>query len=262
MTLDGKVAIVTGGAAVIGSAIVRTLIEAGAFVVAADIDEARGRALHAALGPRLRFVHADIGDDAALDGLVEAALEVAGRIDIVVNNAVFYGDRGAEATRAEWLHALDINLVSGALLVHKASAHLARTAGAVVNMGSVGGKFGTAGRALYPAAKAAILQLTRNQAATLAPQGVRVNSVSPGWTWSDALSRMAGGNRAYADAIAAPLHPLGRAGDADDVAQVVLFLCSDAARFVTGADIPVDGGFSMLGPDQGRSARDWFERGA
>jgi 3-oxoacyl-[acyl-carrier protein] reductase len=262
MTLDGKVAIVTGGAAVIGSAIVRTLIEAGAFVVAADIDEARGRALHAALGPRLRFVHADIGDDAALDGLVEAALEVAGRIDIVVNNAVFYGDRGAEATRAEWLHALDINLVSGALLVHKASAHLARTAGAVVNMGSVGGKFGTAGRALYPAAKAAILQLTRNQAATLAPDRVRVNSVSPGWTWSDALSRMAGGNRAYADAMAAPLHPLGRAGDADDVAQVVLFLCSDAARFVTGADIPVDGGFSMLGPDQGRSARDWFERGA
>ncbi len=86
--------------------------------------------------------------------------------------------------------------------------------------------------------------------------------MSPGWTWSDALSRMAGGNRAYADAMAAPLHPLGRAGDADDVAQVVLFLCSDAARFVTGADIPVDGGFSMLGPDQGRSARDWFERGA
>jgi NAD(P)-dependent dehydrogenase (short-subunit alcohol dehydrogenase family) len=135
---------------------------------------------------------------------------------------------------------------------------LAAQGGAVVNMGSVGGKFGTAGRALYPAAKAAILQLTRNQAASLAPRRVRVNSVSPGWTWSDALSRMAGGDRAYADRVAAPMHPLGRAGDGDDVAQVVLFLCSDAARFVTGADIPVDGGFSMLGPDQGRSARDWF----
>ena len=259
MRLDGKLAIVTGASAVIGSAIARTLIDAGALVLAVDIDDARGRALHAALGPRCHFMHGDIGIDRTLDAIVQTALELAGRIDFVVNNAVFSGDRGPEATRAEWLHALDINLVSGALLVNKASPHLAAHAGAVVNMGSVGGKFGTAGRALYPAAKAAILQLTRNQAATLAPHRVRVNSVSPGWTWSDALSRMAGGDRARADAMAAPLHPLGRAGDADDVAQVVLFLCSDAARFVTGADIPVDGGFSMLGPDQGRSARDWFE---
>ena len=259
--LEGKLAIVTGASAGIGAAVARAFVDAGASVLAIDIDEARGRALHAALGPRCRFVHGDIGSDAVLDALIRSALDFAGRIDFVVNNAVFYGDRGAEASRAEWLHALDINLVSGALLVHKASGELAKHGGAVINMGSVGGKFGTAGRALYPAAKAAILQLTRNQAATLAPRRVRVNSVSPGWTWSDALSRMAGGDRARADAMAAPLHPLGRAGDADDVAQVVLFLCSDAARFVTGADIPVDGGFSMLGPDQGRSARDWFERG-
>jgi NAD(P)-dependent dehydrogenase (short-subunit alcohol dehydrogenase family) len=258
MSLKGKVAIVTGAAAMLGSAIVRALVQAGGQVVAVDIDARRGQALQAELGSRCRFAACDIALDPALDALVADVLATEGRIDFLVNNAVVYGDNGMAATRGEWLHALDVNLVSGAVLVQKAADALAARRGAIVNMGSVGGKFGTANRALYPAAKAAILQLTRNQAATLAPRGVRVNSVSPGWTWSDALSRMAGGDRAHADRMAAPLHPLGRAGDPDDVAQVVLFLCSDAARFVTGADIPVDGGFSMLGPDQGRSARDWF----
>ncbi|MBJ2154758.1 SDR family oxidoreductase [Variovorax sp. IB41] len=255
---EGKVAIVTGAAAMLGAAIVRAFVQAGAQVLAVDIDATRGEALAAELGPRCRFVVCDIASDAALDALVADALASEGRIDFLINNAVVYGDNGMASSRGEWLQALDVNLVSGALLVSKTADALAAQGGSVVNMGSVGGKFGTAGRALYPAAKAAILQLTRNQAASLAHRRVRVNSVSPGWTWSDALSRMAGGDRAHADRMAAPLHPLGRAGDGDDVAQVVLFLCSDAARFVTGADIPVDGGFSMLGPDQGRSARDWF----
>ena len=259
MSLQGKVTIVTGAAAMLGGAIVRAFVQAGAQVLAVDIDAVRGEALQAELGNRCRFVACDIASDAALDALLADVLATEGRIDFLINNAVVYGDNGMAATRGEWLRALDVNLVSGAVLVQKAADALAAQRGAIVNMGSVGGKFGTANRALYPAAKAAILQLTRNQAATLAPRGVRVNSVSPGWTWSDALSRMAGGDRAHADRMAAPLHPLGRAGDPDDVAQVVLFLCSDAARFVTGADIPVDGGFSMLGPDQGRSARDWFD---
>ncbi|RIX75836.1 SDR family oxidoreductase [Acidovorax cavernicola] len=258
-TLQGKVAIVTGAAALLGSAIVRAFVQAGARVVAVDIDTARGAALAADVGAGCRFVTCDIASDDALDALVAGVLGAEGRIDFLVNNAVVYGDAGLDAARADWLGALNVNLVSGAMLVQKSADALAAHGGAIVNIGSVGGKFGAAGRALYPAAKAAILQLTRNQAATLAPHGVRVNSVSPGWTWSDALSRMTNGDRARADRVGAPLHPLGRVGDGDDVAQVVLFLCSDAARFVTGADIPVDGGFSMLGPDQGRSARDWFE---
>ncbi|SFQ13253.1 NAD(P)-dependent dehydrogenase, short-chain alcohol dehydrogenase family [Variovorax sp. OK605] len=257
--LQGKVAIVTGAAAMLGSAIVRAFVQAGAQVLAVDIDVPRGEALAAGIGARCRFVACDIASDAALDALVAGALGTEGRIDFLVNNAVVYGDAGLDAARADWLAALNVNLVSGAMLVQKTTDALAAQGGAIVNMGSVGGKFGAAGRALYPAAKAAILQLTRNQAASLAPRRVRVNSVSPGWTWSDALSRMTGDDRALADRVGAPMHPLGRVGDGDDVAQVVLFLCSDAARFVTGADIPVDGGFSMLGPDQGRSARDWFE---
>jgi 3-oxoacyl-[acyl-carrier protein] reductase len=258
MKLQGKVAIVTGAAAMLGSAIVRAFVQAGAQVLAVDIDVPRGEALAVELSSRCRFVACDIASDDALDALLADVLHIEGRIDFLINNAVIYGDAGLNAARGEWLAALNVNLVSGAMLVQKCADALAAHGGAIVNMGSVGGKFGTAGRALYPAAKAATLQLTRNQAATLATRGVRVNSVSPGWTWSDALSRMSGADRALADRIGAPMHPLGRVGDGDDVAQVVLFLCSDAARFVTGADIPVDGGFSMLGPDQGRSARDWF----
>jgi 3-oxoacyl-[acyl-carrier protein] reductase len=262
MNMQDKVAIVTGAAAMLGSAIVRAFVQAGARVIAVDIDVPRGKALEAELaaelGPRCRFAACDIASDDALDALVADVLRTEGRIDFLVNNAVVYGDAGLNAARGEWLTALNVNLVSGAMLVQKTADALAAQGGAIVNMGSVGGKFGAAGRALYPAAKAAILQLTRNQAATLAPRRVRVNSVSPGWTWSDALSRMAGGDRALADRVGTPMHPLGRVGDGDDVAQVVLFLCSDAARFVTGADIPVDGGYSMLGPDQGRSAGGWF----
>ena len=251
ISLAGKAAIVTGAARGLGAGIAAALHDAGAAVIFADI------ATPETLPPdRALFHRTDLASDVDLDSCVAAALANFTRLDILVNCAVSYADPGLGATREQWLAALNVNLVGAALLTARASEAMA-SGGVIVNIGSVGGKFGAAGRALYPASKAALLQFTRNAAATLAARGIRVLSVSPAWTWSPALESLAG-TEERADAVGARLHPLGRVGRARDVANAVLFACSDLAQFVTGTDIAVDGGLSMLGPDAGRGPRAWF----
>jgi NAD(P)-dependent dehydrogenase (short-subunit alcohol dehydrogenase family) len=242
--IAGKVAIVPGGATKIGRAVVEGFVAAGAKVMVADIADPGDLPAGAA------FLKTDITDDAQVAALVAATTERFGRIDFLVNVACTYLDNGAASTRSEWLQALDVNIVGSVMLMQAALPELEKNKGAIVNFGSISSRVAQTGRWLYPVSKAAILQLTRNQAMDLAPRGIRVNAVSPGWTWSNIMDQLTGGNRVKTDAVAAPFHLLGRTGNPEEVAAAVLFLCSDEASFITGTDIRVDGGYTAMGPEQ------------
>ena len=249
LTLEGKTAIVTGGATLIGAKVVEALNSAGARVMSADINEGDGRAAVKALGDDVAFSHTDITNDAQLDSLVEHCLDSFEGIDILVNAAATYLDDGLETTRADWLAALNVNLVSGVLLTAKVAPHMAaRGGGSVINFASTSGKRATTRTFVYSATKAGILGITRNEAVQLADQGIRVNSVSPGWTWSNPVKAMSGDDRDRADKFAGRFHLPGRIADPEEVARVVVFLASDWASFITGEDIAVDGGYTALGP--------------
>lgn len=248
--IKGKVAIVTGGATMIGEAVAAELIACGARVVLADIDALKGAAAAERLGRDARFQLTDVSQDADIARCIDATETAFGGIDYLVNCACTYVDNGAASTRAEWNQALDVNLVGAAMMLQACRPQMVkRGGGAVVNFASISASAAQSGRWLYPVSKAAIVQFTRSAALDLASEGIRVNAVSPGWTWSSIIETLSGGDRAKADSVAADYHITGRLGLPEEVAQVVSFLLSNHASFVTGADYACDGGYSALGPE-------------
>ncbi len=249
-SLRGKSAIVTGGATLIGAGVVRALHQAGVRVVVADINAEAGQALADELGQGVLFSRTDITDDAQVAACVALAAERHGGVNYLVNLACSYLDDGIASSREDWQASLNVNLVSAVMVLKAVRPHFQRAGGgAVVNFTSISSGVAQTGRWLYPVGKAAMVQLTRSMAMDLAGEGVRVNSVSPGWTWSAIMDQLTGGDRAKTDRVAAPFHLLRRVGDPAEVANVVLFLCSDLASFVTGADYACDGGYSAMGPE-------------
>ena len=250
--LAGKVGVVTGGATLLGRGVVAALTGAGAAVTVVDVDESGADRFGE--GPA-DVVLADVTDDAALCAVFERVVDLHGRLDFLVNLACRYDDQGAGSTREQWMSTLSVNVVSAARAACLARPFLAAGGGgAIVNISSVSSKVAQTGRWTYPASKAALVQLTRSMALDFAPDRIRVNSVSPGWTWSAVMEALSGGSRDRTDQVAEPFHMTGRAGDPAEVGAVVSFLVGDAASVVTGADWAADGGYSAMGPEQAVSA--------
>ena len=185
----GKVTIVPGGSTKIGQAVFTAFRATDVRVMVADIAPApasNGVAVHPC----------DLHDDAQIAALVAATKTKFGRIDFLVNVACSYLDNGPTITHADWLDTLDINIVASVMLRKAAQADFAANKGAIVNFGWISSRVAQTGRWVYLVSKAAILQLTRSKAVDFAPQGIRVNAVSPGWTWSNIMDQLTHGSTA------------------------------------------------------------------
>ncbi|GAA3833978.1 glucose 1-dehydrogenase [Nocardioides panacisoli] len=233
--MDGRVALISGGARNIGAATVRLLVAEGAQVVVGDILDDEGKALAAEIGDATRYVHLDVTSEDDWTAAVETATAEFGRLDALVNNAAIFNVNQLQRTElAQWQQMLDINL-TGAFLGMRAAADamIAAGGGSIVNTSSIEGLRGTPWAHGYVASKWGLRGLTKSAAMELAPHGIRVNSLHPGRISTPATDAMP------EDLI--PI-PLGRPGKPGEVATFVLFLLSDESSFATGSEFVVDGG--------------------
>ena len=243
MDFKGKVALVTGSGRGIGRTIASRLAALGAQVIICDIDPDSIRTTAEALAGQALPIRADVTDVEQVEALFKQALEKFGRIDIVVNNAGVTRDGLlVRMDPADWDMVLDINL-KGAFLVTKAAARqmMKQRYGRIVNISSVIGLTGNVGQANYAASKAGLIGLTKSAAKELAPRGVTVNAVAPGFIETDMTAVLPEATRQYLLSRAV----INRAGTPDDVAQAVIFLASDEAGYITGQVLAVDGGMTM-----------------
>ena len=238
MILEGRIAIVTGAASGMGEATARLLTEAGATVLGADI----------ASSPQVALI-GDVADSAFCDAAVAQAVALHGRIDILVNAAGVIVRADAPATDDDaWYRQIRVN-VDGTFFMCRAAVRQMRQqgGGAIVNFGSIWGSAGGKGHVAYATAKGAVHNLTRSLALDHAREGIRVNAVCPGEVDTPML-RSAGRAVPLTDAQLAEMAnrvvPNGRLAQPDEIGRVVVFLCSDAASYMTGALVPVDGGWS------------------
>lgn len=244
LDFTGKVAIVTGAASGIGEASARAFSRHGATVVLVDVDAGKLRRVAASFPPeRTRHRALDVADRTAVRRMVRDTAARLGRIDVLHNNAGIYFEGDATETAAgAWRRIFDVDVSSVLFASAAALPHLKRTRGCIVNTASMAGLGGDRRQVAYNTMKGALCNLTRAMAIDHARDGVRVNAVCPSFTRTGMTvedEKNGALVRAFLDRM-----PMGRLGEPEDVANVVLFLASDYAGFVTGVNLPVDGGLS------------------
>lgn len=246
--LSGKAALVTGAAspAGIGFATARRLVSLGARVMLTDIAGDAVAARAAELGEFARAMPHDVTREAQWDAAIAATVSAFGGLDILVNNAGIAVLRMiGQITPEEWDRQIRVNLDSAFLGTRAAVAQMRaqRRGGAIVNMSSVAGQIGLPGCAAYAASKAGVRLFSKTVALECARENIRVNTVHPGMIWTDMQQVAIGDNKEQFDIICAAI-PNGRMGSPDDIANMVAFLASDAAGYITGAEFTVDGGLT------------------
>jgi NAD(P)-dependent dehydrogenase (short-subunit alcohol dehydrogenase family) len=250
--LDGKIAVVTGGANGIGAGTARRFVDEGACVVIADLQAEAGNALSEELGDAARFVRADVTSEDDVAAAVDAAVAEFGRLDVMFNNAGIVGVVGriAETPTDGWDLTVSI-LLRGVFLgmKHAARVMVPQRSGAIISTSSTAGILGGLGPHCYTACKHGVIGLTKSVASELASSGIRVNAISPGSTVTAMTSAVISGDPTATDAAAKAIaagSALGIAGFPDDIANAALYLASEEARYVTGHTLVVDAGQTTM----------------
>ncbi|RBP07320.1 NAD(P)-dependent dehydrogenase (short-subunit alcohol dehydrogenase family) [Roseiarcus fermentans] len=249
MELQGRVALITGAASGLGLVAARTFAREGATVVVNDLRLALAQEAARGLGENHSAVAGDVSNEAQVNAMVAEAIDRHGKIDILVNNAgvpdIFAPT--VEQSLSHWQRLIDVHL-TGTFLVSKAVAPsmIARRSGVILNMSSIAGVLGLPVRTAYSAAKAGIGMLTRVLGCEWGPHSIRVNAVAPGYIRTPMTEKLIGEGKIDERRIRKRT-PMGRMGSAEDVAEALLFLASDRARFITAATLPVDGGYCAWG---------------
>ena len=245
--LSGKVALVTGAASGIGRSVSEIYARDGAQIVVSDVDQEGGKETVQRIqdaGGEAFFVEADVSQPAHCEGLVQAALDEYGRLDIACNNAGIGGEQNqtADYSLEGWERVISINL-SGVFycMKYEIPAILASGGGAIVNISSILGRVGFRTAPAYVSAKHGVLGLTKTAALEYGPENLRVNTVGPAFIKTPMISGMEEDKEMYQQLVG--MHPIGRIGEPQEVAELVSWLSSDKASFVTGSYYPVDGGY-------------------